>query len=262
MMWGNLGSINEIDKAVPHVDLASSSWELVLHGIANAYHRNGRDMKALATKLHEFEGLLEDLASRLALHMMLGDHYYHQNEIAKCAEYFEKVIASEGPPFHVKRARGMLREISELGEGNIAPDFEAETLEGDKIKLDSLKGKVVLLDFWASTCGPCLPELGHIKNLSKAYDEKDLVIIGISKDMDLGKLQEAIKIHQLTWPQVWQPMQTQSEVPQLGHLFELYNVYGIPNTYLIDGTGNIVKKGLRGRELERAVEDLVGKERG
>ncbi|MGZ3901382.1 MAG: TlpA family protein disulfide reductase, partial [Bacteroidia bacterium] len=118
----------------------------------------------------------------------------------------------------------------------------------------SFKGKVVLIDFWASWCGPCRREMPNVVKAYSKYKDKGFEIYGVSLDQDKDRWIEAIKKDGITWPQVSDLKYWECEAAKI------YGVQGIPFTVLLDKEGKIIAKGLRGAELETAIENaLAGK---
>ncbi len=132
-------------------------------------------------------------------------------------------------------------------------DFEMQTPEGKAVKLSDYvgKGKVVLVDFWASWCGPCRHEMPNLVEAYAKYKGKNFEIVGVSLDQDSAAWKEAIKKLNMTWPQMSDLKFWQSEGAQL------YAVNSIPHTVLIDGSGKIIARGLRGEELQTKIAEAV-----
>ncbi len=135
--------------------------------------------------------------------------------------------------------------------GKHAPDFELASSDGQFIKLSSLKGKIVVLDFWASWCGPCRAENPNVVKMYSKYKPKGLEILGVSLDNDKIDWMEAIKKDRLSWLHVSDLKGWESDVARL------YQVEGIPATFILDKEGKIVAKNLRGAELEAKVAALL-----
>jgi thiol-disulfide isomerase/thioredoxin len=144
-------------------------------------------------------------------------------------------------------------EMGKLMDGSPAPDFTLATPEGGKLSLSSFKGKVVLVDFWASWCGPCRKENPNVVRIYNQYHPQGFEILSVSLDKSKDKWVEAIKSDGLIWNHVSDLGYWQSAV------VPLYSITGIPFTVLVDRNGNIVAKGLRGPELESKVAELLSK---
>jgi peroxiredoxin len=139
-------------------------------------------------------------------------------------------------------------------DGQEAPEISLPSPEGKEIALSSFRGKIVLIDFWASWCGPCRKDMPGVVNLYKKYKDKGFEIYGVSLDQDKPHWVEAIAKDGITWPQVSDLKYWDCEPAKM------YGVQGIPYTVLVDKEGKILTKGLRGVELEKAIENaLAGK---
>ena len=137
-------------------------------------------------------------------------------------------------------------------EGDFAPNISAATPEGEVLALNDLRGKVVLIDFWASWCGPCRKENPNVVKMYEKYKDKGFEILGVSLDKNRDRWLKAIEDDNLTWPHIsdlqgWasQPAQT-------------YKVSSIPYTVLVDKEGKIIAKKLRGPSLEAKLEEIFG----
>ncbi|MCR9010656.1 TlpA disulfide reductase family protein [Gabonibacter chumensis] len=149
-----------------------------------------------------------------------------------------------------KIAQHIARQES-VAIGQIAPNFTLDTPEGGTISLYDIKGKVKLIDFWASWCGPCRQENPHVVALYKEFHPKGLEIIGVSLDNDKANWEKAIQDDGLTWYQGSDLKGWQSAVAQL------YGVRAIPHTVLLDANNKIVAKNLRGNELKAKIAEML-----
>lgn len=141
-----------------------------------------------------------------------------------------------------------------LAPGKVAPDFEEFMTDGKtKMKLSDLRGKVVLIDFWASWCGPCRKENPNVVKTYEKYKEAGFTVMSVSLDKDKAAWMAAIEKDKLTWP---------NHVSDLGHwasrVPQMYGVKGIPFTVLIDQEGKVIRTNLRGEALEQELSRIFG----
>jgi peroxiredoxin len=144
-------------------------------------------------------------------------------------------------------------EKPQIKIGDIAPDFSAPNPEGKTISLNEIKGKVTIIDFWASWCGPCRNENPNVVKMYNKYHDKGLEIIGVSLDREGQKdrWEKAIADDELNWHHVSNLKFWQDPIAQL------YSIRSIPATYILDQDGKIVATNLRGQDLENKVAELL-----
>lgn len=144
-----------------------------------------------------------------------------------------------------------------VSKGELAPEIELINPNGKTIKLSKLKGKVVLIDFWASWCGPCRKENPNVVEAYRKYSKvkfkgaKGFEVYSVSLDRNEDAWKEAIEKDRLTWKyHGWD---------KTGEISKLYGVTSIPSAFLIDGEGKVVAKGneLRGLGLHIALDGLI-----
>ena len=141
--------------------------------------------------------------------------------------------------------------LKKLAPGSFAPEFELTTSDGKKIALKDLRGHIVLLDFWASWCGPCMDEMSNVKALYEKYHDRGLEIVGISMDNNKAKWEGAIERAGLVWHHV-SSLKGMNRCP----VAKLYQVVAIPKLYIVDKDGKIIAKDLRGEDLREKMDEL------
>lgn len=135
--------------------------------------------------------------------------------------------------------------------GALAPELAFENPDGKILKLSDLRGKYVLIDFWASWCGPCRKENPNVVRLYQQYHEKGFEVFSVSLDKDKNSWIKAIEKDNLLWPNHVSDLKYWSSQGA-----KIYGVSSIPSTFLIDKEGRIIGKNLRGSELANKLESL------
>ena len=133
--------------------------------------------------------------------------------------------------------------------GKPAPDFSTTDIDGIPISLKGYHGKVVLLDFWTTTCGPCIGEMPNVKKVYDAYKDMGFDVIAVSLDKNEAELREFLKVCELPWRQIFDGQESP--------LKKLYRVRGVPSPWLIDREGKVISYQARGTELKRLVVEAV-----
>ena len=150
-----------------------------------------------------------------------------------------------------KAIAAQIAKLESTAIGQIAPNFTITTPEGESISLYDIKGKVKLIDFWSSWCGPCRGENPHVVEIYKEYHPKGLEIFGVSLDNNKEAWVKAIADDGLVWKHGSDLKGWQSAPAQL------YSVSGIPHTVLLDENNKIIAKNLRGDELKQKIAELL-----
>jgi peroxiredoxin len=137
---------------------------------------------------------------------------------------------------------------AQVGKQAIA--FEAaDFTTKETVSLERFKGKYVLLDFWMTSCGPCIREFPHLKELYAKTDRAKFEIVGIAAHSTPANIKRTIDLHEVTWSQILSD--------ETNQLIEKYGISGYPSTFLIDPKGVIIAKDLRGKELEEKILSLI-----
>ena len=216
------------------------------------------DLKQFDALLAEHKGEKTDAVARiLYMKAMLYSQVLHDD--AKADALMNQLTNDfSGTEFVTKLENQQAQEAegqkiqAGLVEGAQFPDFNEKDVMGKPLSIANYKGKVVLIDFWATWCGPCVGEMPNVVATYQKYHDKGFEIIGVSLDSDKGQLLNFIKENNMTWQQYFDGQGWSNK------LAVKYGIQSIPMTFLLDGNGKIIGKGLRGEELTDAVANAVG----
>jgi peroxiredoxin len=189
------------------------------------------------------------------LSVLLLDNMFNQPEVN--IQKIKTVYASLTPILQKTKPgvaiKTKIDNYKDISIGNAAPDFSGPTPDGKTLSLKQALGKVTIIDFWASWCGPCRKENPSVVALYNEFHAKGLNIIGVSLDKDAAKWKEAIAKDKLTWSHV-SNLQFWTDP-----IAVLYNIKSIPATYILDEKGVIIASNLRGEELRTKIASLLDK---
>ncbi len=218
----------------------------------------------LMPELQQFDALLaehqgeksDDVADVLFMKGMLYTQVLHDN--AKAKDALEQVKAQFPGTADARKVDSILAALAQeeaatkiqdsLAVGTPFPDFAEKDLDGKPLAVANDKGKVVLIDFWATWCGPCVQELPNVLKVYQEDHSKGFEIIGVSLDSDKEKLTSFIKEKNVPWPQYFDGQDGENK------LAVKYGIVTIPSTYLLGRDGKILNKNLRGEALAEAVK--------
>jgi len=175
-------------------------------------------------------------------------------------QYFETYLAvaeklkKEWPDYdHAKNFIAMVDAMKTIAVGQPAPEIALPDTTGQVVKLSSMRGKYVLVDFWAKWCGPCRQENPNVVKAYNKYKDKGFTVFGVSLDRTKNDWLMAIKQDGLTWTHVSDLKYWQSAAAKT------YNITGIPFSVLLDPNGVIIAKNLRGPALDKKLEEVLRK---
>ncbi|MBI9057214.1 MAG: AhpC/TSA family protein [Labilibaculum sp.] len=197
-----------------------------------------------------YEAKLWNLAKEYSNSIPLSRLFYEKYWNAD-VKTFNKILSTFSKEIHQSYYLNKMIERRDnqqrVAIGNQAPEFSLKSLKGEDISIAKYKGKYVLVDFWASWCGPCRAGIPNLKEIYKDYHSKGLEILSVSTDADEKAWLKAVDKEQMPWAQV----------RDTKNISAGYNITAIPAIFLIDPNGKIIDKGLHGEAIRNRVEEVI-----
>ena len=248
--------------ADPHGD-PKADLQALIGKIKTGLGEGRRTTKELEPELKQFDVLLkkyqdkktDEVAEILFMHAVLHIEVLEDADTAiklvkQLKADFPKTTRGQNADNILEALEGQkakLKAQAALAVGKKWPDFSAKDTDGKPLSVGKFKGKVVLVDFWATWCGPCIAEMPNVIKAYNEHNKNGFEVIGISLDSDKGKLLDYTKKNKMPWPQYFDGLGWKNK------LAGKYGIQGIPATFLIGPDGTIIGKNLRGPALESAV---------
>ncbi|MDR6967510.1 peroxiredoxin [Flavobacterium arsenatis] len=207
----------------------------------------------MQSEIMEMTSVFPEKNPKSFLSILFLDNMFNQQDvdIEKIKKVYNNLDASLKATKPGKTVKNKIDNFKSITVGSLAPEFSAPNPDGKVISLKESLGKITIIDFWASWCGPCRQENPSVVALYNEYHAKGLNIIGVSLDKDATKWKEAIAKDNLTWNHI-SNLKFWSDP-----IAELYNVKSIPATFILDANGKIIARDLRGAELRAKVAEIL-----
>lgn len=233
---------NRVQQALQEAYQAGD--EMKMQGLQNVFSKYVE--KARKQEQEMFDSLT---TSFVGMYLLASN--MQQMPAAMLRERYDKFPANLQQSPNGKAVADYLEQAERIMEGKEAPDFSLPNVEGDTISLNKVKGKVKIVDFWASWCAPCRKEMPTLVKLYKHYQTKGLEIISVSIDDKADAWKRAAFEEGITWKSVRATDGAKSDI------IPLYGIKSIPFILILDANNKIIAINLRGKELESKIEELL-----
>ena len=235
--------MEEVDKA----------QEEALNG-KNQRLKDSLNKRAIALDLEQKQLVMDFTKSHpssVATAFLIFSNFSYNSRVGQLDSLYGQMDTTIRITYFGRQIQNMVTKMKLTAIGNPAPEFSANDADGNPVTLTSFKGGYVLLDFWASWCGPCRLENPGLVKVYNHYKKKGFDIFGVSLDDNKTDWQKAIKKDKLDWTQVSDLKGWEAGAASL------YGIKAIPMNYLIDKKGIILAEGLRAEELENKLAELL-----
>jgi len=258
--WEALAMAGKIDEAKKEIDEVSANSENA------SLKTDATFIKAiLAVRADDTDAALKAVESFLKLApkdergpLLLFQTASQAEDPKKQVELFKRITHDFPNSEFAKNAEGNLKRLESIGK-----PFELEftdAIKGTEVSMKSLKGKVVVIDFWATWCGPCVGEMPKMKALYEEYKDKGVEFVGVSLDRPkeeggLDSLKSFVAKNEIKWPQYYEGKTSASDFATA------WGINAIPSLFVVDADGNLYSVEARGK-LEKMIPELLKKAKG
>ena len=252
------------DAATPAASSAKADLSALIGRIQTKLQAGKTTEAELADELKEFDALRAKYAAEKTdevarigfMKAMLYIQIFEKQDtgialLREVVKDFPGTQAAEQIPQTIAQIEAKAAAEAATAVGKPFPPFKETSADGTVIDLAAYRGKIVLIDFWATWCGPCVAELPHVREAYEKYHAQGFEIIGVSLDKEADKLAAFTKENKMTWLQYFDGQGWKNKLAQT------YGINSIPATFLLDGEGKIVAKGLRGEALAQKLAELL-----
>jgi thiol-disulfide isomerase/thioredoxin len=198
----------------------------------------------------EFKTALQLNPAFPEVHLGLGISLAHLRQDDAARTEFKAFLDQYKQNTAIRQRAARYLERVDLARATMAPPFSVTTMDGQHVSIDNLAGKVVLIDFWATWCGPCREALPHVQEIARKFQGEPFVVLSVSLDKDEDKWKDFVAKHEMTWPQYRDGSFT-------GPIATLFKVNAIPATFSIDADGVLEDQHVGDADIQGKLKKLI-----
>jgi len=234
-------ALTDKDRAVIHFRLA-----IALQREATADKKDN----LFSESCDEFKAALSLDPAVAGAHFGLGVSLSHLHQDDAARAEFNAFLANGATDSALRERAARYAGHPELARARMAPPFALTTIDGRRISMDGLAGKVVLIDFWATWCGPCREALPHVRDIARKFQGQPFVVLSVSLDEDDAKWKDFVNKNEMTWLQYRDGKWT-------GPIATEFDVKAIPATFSIDADGVLEDQHVGDADIERRLKKMI-----